>query len=251
MTRNGTFVWEELMTSDIAAARDFYGKVLGWKAEELPISEDMTYTMWSAGGQQLAGGMQSSEMPPVWASYIGVESADKWAAQAKELGATIVKEPFDVMDVGRMAVIQDPAGAYVCIWEATGRENGAPAEGVGSVSWIEHRSKDIEAAKKFYGAWMDWTFESRDMGGDMLYEVIMLGDQQVGGMFLVPDSMGDMPAHWGVIFEVDDADAAYKNAVSLGASTQLELVDIPKVGRYAGLADPQGAWFGILAPANN
>src|SRR5688572_10195358 len=118
LTRSGTFVWEELLTSDLRAARDFYGKVIGWEFDKMPVDEgESFYTLVKADGEVIGGALEVSTMPPTWVTYVGVESADEAIAQARELGAEIKREPFDVQDVGRMGVIVDPGGAALCVWE--------------------------------------------------------------------------------------------------------------------------------------
>ena len=110
----GVFVWDELHTSDPAAAKSFYGEVLGWTAEDSDMG-GMTYTVFkNAGGIQVAGCMQLMEgmqAPPHWLVYIGTDDVDATTARAKELGATVHMGPEDIMGVGRFSVLQDPAGA--------------------------------------------------------------------------------------------------------------------------------------------
>jgi predicted enzyme related to lactoylglutathione lyase len=253
LTRTGTFVWEELITGDVAAGRAFYQNVLGWTSTEQPLGDDAeagTYTMFTANGQGVGGAFELNDVPPHWGTYIGVDSADDAIAQAKELGATVLREPMDVMEHGRMGTILDPTGAVVSVWESNLEAVREPV-GHGTVCWREIRTRDLEQTKSFYGAWMGWTFEARDMG-EFTYWIINLGERQVGGVMpIIPEMMGDMPSHWGVIFEVADCDAVYEHALQLGAVTLMEPDDIPEVGRYAGLKDPTGAAFGVLMPADS
>ena len=115
----GTLSWTDLATSDPEAAKTFYSALFGWEHEDIPIPEEGgggTYTMLSKDGK-IAAALSASQggMPPHWTSYVTVESADESAARAKELGATVMMEPFDVLDAGRMAVLQDPTGAVFCV----------------------------------------------------------------------------------------------------------------------------------------
>jgi predicted enzyme related to lactoylglutathione lyase len=110
----GVFVWDELHTSDPAAAKSFYGEVIGWTARDEDMG-GMTYTIFQnrsgtdvAGCMQLMEGMQA---PPHWLVYIGTDDVDAKTARAKELGATVHVEPMDIPNVGRFSVLQDPAGA--------------------------------------------------------------------------------------------------------------------------------------------
>ena len=113
----GSFCWIELATTDGPGAKKFYSELFGWEANDNPIGPDMVYTMLRLDGKDVGALYQKGEMmknvPTHWASYINVTSADETAAKAKALGGTVVQEPFDVMEVGRMAVIADPVfGKY-------------------------------------------------------------------------------------------------------------------------------------------
>ena len=120
----GTFSWTDLNTTDQQAAKAFYSGVFGWETEDLPVGDGVSYTMASIGGKNVAAispqpqQQRDAGVPPAWNSYITVENADQAAERAAELGATVHAQPFDVMDAGRMAVIQDPQGAWFLIWEA-------------------------------------------------------------------------------------------------------------------------------------
>jgi predicted enzyme related to lactoylglutathione lyase len=239
-------VWEELTTNDIEGARDFYAKILDWKYEISPISEGETYTNISTrDGDPVGGAYGTTERPTGWMSYIGVESADDAVAKARELGAEIVAEPFDVMKFGRMATIKDPAGAYVSIWQPYDMQGSTSEYKHGTVAWREIRTNDIQPALDFYSKWIGWKPEAVEMG-DFTYWTWNQGDTQIGGAFQATPDMGPMPPHWGVIFNVDDVDAAYKLALANGATSIMAPDDIPSIGRYAGLIDPQGAAFGVM-----
>src|SRR5919204_1141161 len=117
----GTFSWVDLTTSDSAAAKRFYAGLFGWELEDNDIPGGGAYTMCKVDGEYVCAIPPSTDMaPPRWNNYVTVAGADEAAAKAKELGATLIEEPFDVMDAGRMALLQDPAGATLCVWEARG-----------------------------------------------------------------------------------------------------------------------------------
>lgn len=248
LKRSGTFVWEELITSDVMAARGFYGTVLGWSSTSHPIGDGKSYTMFAAGEHTVAGGFETTDIPPAWGTYVGVDSADAAAARARELGAEVLREPFDVMEFGRMATFKDPAGAAINVWQAKGDEGTPPPAVHGAVAWHETRSRNLEASLSFYRELFGWTAEPHEMG-TFTYWILSRDDQQVGGAMQISAEMGDMPSHWAITFQVDDADAAFAAATANGATVLMEPEDIPGVGRYAGLLDPQGAAFGIMTPA--
>src|SRR5690348_17029020 len=115
----GTFSWAELATSDAEGAKGFYTRVFGWDYDDRPMGEGQVYSMAKRDGGTVAA-LFASDQPPHWNCYVTVASADDAAARASELGANVVAEPFDVMDVGRMSVIADPQGAMLCLWEPRG-----------------------------------------------------------------------------------------------------------------------------------
>ena len=130
----GTFSWAELATSDAAAAKSFYTALFGWEYEDNPIDDGQVYSMASRDGRHVAA-LFSSEQPPHWNCYVTVESVDEATARAKENGASVIAEPFDVMDVGRMAVIGDPAGAALCLWEPRAHIGAGLVNTPGAMTW--------------------------------------------------------------------------------------------------------------------
>ncbi|MDX6385240.1 MAG: uncharacterized protein QOK48_2813, partial [Blastocatellia bacterium] len=156
----GAFCWAELATTDGPGAKKFCSELFGWTANDLPIGPDMVYTMLKLDGKDVGALYQKGEamkdVPTHWAQYISVASADETAAKAKSLGGTVMQEPFDVMDVGRMAVIIDPTGAAFCIWQA-GTHAGYGVKGQpNTVSWNELLTTDTARAIDFYSKLFGW-----------------------------------------------------------------------------------------------
>jgi len=247
----GTFCWVELGTTDGEAAKKFYTELFGWTFNDSPIGPGMVYTMLKLDGKdvgalyQMPAEMTSQGIPPNWLSYASVTSADESAAKAKELGGTLMKEPFDVMDVGRMAVVQDPTGAIFAIWQA-GTHKGAGVVNVpNSLCWNELATPDTTKAGDFYRGLFGWDKNVQEMG-PMTYTSFMNGDRPAGGMYTPTPEMGEIPPNWLVYFAVDDTDAKLKKANDLGAKTIVPAMDIPNTGRFAVIQDPQGAAFGII-----
>ena len=243
----GSFCWIELATTDGPGAKKFYSELFGWTTHDSPVGPDMVYTMLKLGGKDVGALYQKGEMmkdvPTHWASYISVTRADEIAAKAKSLGGTIVKEPFDVMEVGRMAVIIDPTGAAFCIWQP-GTHTGFGVKGApNSLCWNELLTTDTARAIDFYTKLFGWT---ADTHGPMQYTEWKNGDEHAGGMMQIQPHMGPMPPHWGIYFAVDDCDATFTKATSLGARAFVPPMDIENVGRFSTLSDPQGAVFAII-----
>jgi uncharacterized protein len=245
----GTPSWVDHATGDLAASNAFYGSLFGWDADDQ--GEDMGhYTLLRKSSKAVAGNMtaMSPEQPNVWTTYISVDDADATADRAKQAGAMILVEPMDVSDIGRMAVFLDPTGAAVGIWQPKAFVGAELANEAGAFTWNELNTRDLPAATSFYSQVFNWTPNEMDMGG-MTYTEWKLGDEPVAGMLAMPDMVpAEVPAHWLVYFAVDDADGSVAKATELGATTLVPPTDIPP-GRFAVLADPDGAAFAIIKTA--
>src|SRR5215212_6936584 len=212
-----------------------------------------TYTMLRLDGKDVAAlyalmpDMRAQGVPPHWLSYVSVSNVDETAEKAKAEGATLMKEPFDVMTEGRMAVVQDPTGAVFALWQAKNHKGSAIRMTANSVCWNELGTNDTQKAGEFYSNVFDWSKEGFGSGA-IEYTVFKNGDEGVGGMYQIKPEMGPIPPHWLVYFAVDDCDAKVQNATELGASVMKPAEDIPGVGRFAILNDPQGAAFALLKP---
>jgi predicted enzyme related to lactoylglutathione lyase len=192
--------------------------------------------------------MASQGIPPNWLSYVYVTSADESAAKAKELGATLMKEPFDVMTVGRMAVVQDPTGAVFALWQAGTHKGASAVNEPGALVWNELATTDTARAGAFYTGLFDWKADTQNFG-PMEYTIFQHGERGAGGMYALTPEMAGVPPHWLVYFSVDDCDAKVTKATELGATTVKSAEDIPGIGRFAILQDPQGAVFAIIKTA--
>jgi predicted enzyme related to lactoylglutathione lyase len=193
--------------------------------------------------------MTNNGVPPHWLSYVSVASADESAAKAKSLGATLMKEPFDVFTLGRMAVVQDPTGAVFAIWQAGTQAGSGVVNVPNSFCWNELATPDPDKAGDFYSGLFGWGKNSQDMGG-MTYTSFINGDRPAGGMYKPTPEMGEMPPNWLVYFAVADADATATKAGELGATLLVPPSDIPGIGRFSVIQDPQGAVFGIIKLLN-
>jgi len=241
----GTFCWVDLSTPDAAAAKNFYTQLFGWTADDMPAGPDMIYTMLLKDGKEAAALSESKERPPFWQSYVSVGSVDDVAAKVEGLGGKVVMAPFDVLDVGRMAVLQDPTGATFNLWEARKHHGAGIVNVPGSFVWNELMTTDTAAASQFYKGLLGW--ESRSMDVGMAYTLFHCpgSEKDAGGMMKVPQDAG-MPSMWIVYFAVEDADAVIERAQSLGGTLLNGPIDIPSVGRFAILLDPQGAVFAVI-----
>jgi predicted enzyme related to lactoylglutathione lyase len=251
----GTFCWVELSTHDSKDAKRFYTGLFGWTSEDSPIGPDKYYTMLRLRGKD-AGALfemdskpQSEGVPPHWQSYVSVANVDESAAKAGELGAKVLSAPFDVMDVGRMAVVQDPTGATFALWQPRRHQGAGVVNEPGAFCWNELATPDDRAAGSFYTGLFGWGTMVQDMG-PMKYTTFTNDGRPAGGMYRPAPEQGDMPPSWTTYFAVADCDASAGQVQELGGAVLTPPSDIPGVGRFAIVADPQGAVFGIITLSN-
>jgi uncharacterized protein len=251
----GTPSWVELGgIPDIKKAADFYGGLFGWDVPESENPEQTGgYRQAMLRGKPVAGMMPSMQegQPPAWSTYVSVEDADATVARAKEAGGTVLAEPMDVMDLGRMAVFTDSTGAVIGIWQPGTFVGAEIVKESNAVVWNELNTRDPEAAKSFYGAVFGWGFEEREFETGT-YASIKVGEDSIGGMIDITGRAPDeVPAHWLVYFAVDDVDATAAKATDSGGGVALEAFDIAEVGRIAIVKDPFDAVFAVMAPDPN
>ncbi len=244
----GTFCWVDLSTPDTAAAKSFYMSLFGWEADDRPAGEGAVYSVMTVGGKTVCAISPQNEnqqgMPPVWNSYVSVADVDASAARAGELGATVHAPPFDVMDVGRMAVLQDPQGAFVMLWQPGTTFGAELVNAPGAWCWNELYTADPAASSAFYGDLFGWSIEPFE-GSAMPYLVVSNDGHGNGGVMELQEGM--MPT-WLVYFAVEDIDAALARVGELGGGTTFGPTDIG-VAKIAGVHDPQGGHFALYAGA--
>ena len=244
----GTFSWADLATTDPEGAKGFYGELFAWRADDLEIPGGGVYTMCRLRDKRVAAlsAQQDVEreqgIPPHWNNYVTVASADEAAARAKELGGQVLADAFDVMDAGRMAVLADPTGAVLCVWEPRENIGAELVNEPGCLTWNDLNTNDAGAAREFYGALFGWEFQ-RAPTDAVEYWIIRNGDRSNGGVMQVQQE--GMPSVWFPYFGVADVDAAQEAAEAAGASTMAPPMDVP-AGRFTVLRDPQGAVFAVL-----
>lgn len=247
-----SFVWYDLMTTDINAAANFYGGVMGWTTVESGMSE-RRYGLFSAGTVMVAGLMPLPEnlraegAPPCWTGYVGVDDVDVYAVRVEAAGGTVHRGPEDIPGVGRFAVVADPYGAAFVLFKGVG--DAAPADAApmtpGHIGWHELQADDLEGAFAFYSGLFGWTkAEAHDMGALGIYQTFATGGLAVGGMM-------NREAHtpvsfWLYYFVVDSVDAAMSR-VNDGKGRVLHgPQQVPGGVWIAQCLDPQGAMFAIV-----
>lgn len=250
----GTFCWVDLAAHDVKVAEQFYTALFGWTAEHTRFGPDEgdVYVMLRRDGQDAAAlypmdpTQRSQGVPSSWLNYVAVESAAQAASRTRELGGTVLADAFEVMDLGRMALLSDPTGAVFAAWEAGNHIGAGVRDETGAMCWNELGTRDTDRAGEFYAGLFGWEPRPFD-GGNLPYTMFMRGDARTAGMYRVTPDMGDMPTAWAPYFAVDDTDDATRRAEALGARVLHPPFDLT-VGRWALLQDPQGALFNIIRP---
>jgi predicted enzyme related to lactoylglutathione lyase len=246
----GTPNWVDLQTTDQPAAKAFYAGLFGWTYDDQPMGEGAIYSMAMLGGQHVAAiapqppELAAAGAPPMWNTYIAVDSADDAVAKVEAAGGQVAMQPFDVMDAGRMAFVIDPSGAAVAFWQANQHIGAGLVNEPGTVTWNELVTSD-PSVTEFYEQVLGMTTSTMDMG-EGAYTLFEVGGQMVGGS--TPPQMEGVPSHWLVYFAVADADATAAKITELGGSMLAPPFDTA-AGRMAAATDPQGAAFSIIKPA--
>lgn len=255
---NGSFCWVELLTPNIDESKAFYQDILGWESYNNPMPQGGNYYRMKAGDYEVAGAFQLTDdmkaqgISPQWSAYVLVDDVDATTKQAKALGASVYNEPFDIMDIGRMAVLADPTGAPFCLWQ-TKTEAGllAPKDTVGSVGWCELMTSDTKKAAEFYTQLFGWDsmtqeMQSRDNKPGKIYTTFINKNVPVGGMFAIPDDRKEIPSHWGIYFSVTNIDDVINKAKSKGATPVCDTLSVDGVGRFTTIRDPQNVHFSLI-----
>jgi uncharacterized protein len=245
----GTPCWVDVMSPELERSVAFYTELFGWTADQDPRPEAGGYTMFSKGGKLVAAGSppQQEGMPSFWSTYIASDDVDATAAAIREAGGTLLTEPFDVFESGRMVVAQDPTGALFGVWQA-GEHHGAQlANEPGSFTWNECQTTDPAAAAEFYRSVFGYEVDEWEMGPGEPYRVLKVGEKGVAGLSKIGPEMEGTPPNWATVFSVADTDASVAKAQELGAALLVPPTDLPDIGRFAVLRDPVGAVFQVLA----
>ena len=253
----GTPSWADVASPDPEAARAFYGGLFGWTGEPSPEPEAMGYTVFMLADAAVAGlGPTWGDMPPLWSTYVTVADVDQALAETIAAGGQVLMEAMDVLDAGRMAVIADPSGAALSLWQPMNHIGAEARMELNSMCWAELNTRDPEGAAAFFGKLFGWDAQAVEApadgdGGGMQYIQFLMDDLAVGGMIVMDEHWPDeVPPHWMVYFAVDDCDAAAARVAELGGQVCVPPTDIPP-GRFAVVNDPHGAVFSIIAMSDH
>lgn len=246
--KTGRPCWADVTSPDVDAAAAFYSELFGWQAERDPRPEAGGYTMFTRNGKHVAAASPPQEqgIPPHWTVYLATDDVDGTAARIREAGGTVLMEPFDVFDSGRMTVATDPTGAAFGLWQAGTHIGSQLRQEPGTLNWAEVQTTERSAAQPFYEQVFGYGVETMAMGPSGEYVVFKVDDEPAAGLLQIGADWGNVPSNWSVVFEVPDCDAAVATAQERGGKLLHGPGDIEGVGRFAVVSDPWGAAFHVI-----
>ena len=246
---SGSPSWADLLCKDGQVAKDFYGGLFGWTYDDHPAGPGMVYTMFRHNGVPVCAsaepGPGQENLPSHWSVYFTVDDLGAAVERAKNAGGTVLMEPFDVLDVGRMALIQDKEGAVLRLWYPIAHAGAGKMHEPGALCWFELATTDPDSASAFYTQLLP-AEAGPDPNTDFPYTLVKVSGVQVAGIIQIGEDWGPVPPNWGVYFGVEDVDATVAKAQELGGGVIVEPRDIEDFARFAVLRDPDGAVFNIL-----
>ncbi|MCP5096670.1 MAG: VOC family protein [Chloroflexi bacterium] len=245
---DGVFCWVDLASSDPEAAKTFYTSLFGWEFEDTHTDIGTIYTMFKLNGYNVAAvsrmspEMQAQGVPPFWSSYVSHSNVDAAAAKATEAGGTLMFPPFDVMEEGRMTMLQDPSGAMIGIWQAKNHTGAQLVNQSNTLVWNELQTRDSDAAKSFFNTVFGWEGKTDKTG----YVTYFQNDRRHAGMIQMDETWGEIPANWGVYFMVDDINVAAAKVEALGGTLMMPPTPAGDIGHFFVAQDPQGGTFSLI-----
>jgi uncharacterized protein len=248
----GTPSWVDLGTSDPDAAKRFYGDLFGWQAEDAgPVEQTGGYAFFVQRGRKVAGvgQLQDPQQPTAWSVYVSTDDIDGVVERVRQAGGMVMVEPMDIMGTGRLAFFGHPAGGMLGAWEPATHIGAELVNEPNSFNWCELHTRDTAGGRAFATSVFGWEARDQDYDGTT-YTTFYLGERGIAGMVALPPELPqEVPAYWASFFAVADCDASVARVQELGGSVMLQPLDAPGVGRFAMVADPQGAQFGVIAVA--
>jgi uncharacterized protein len=253
---DGRFVWYELMTTDMEAAKAFYAKVVGWGTQDVSMPS-MPYTLFTVEGSSVSGLMRLPEDAKKlgerssWIGYVGVNDVDATADRIKRLGGTVHVPPQNILNISRFSVVADPQMATLALvqWLTPRREEPGELGAPGRIRWHELFATDCERAFAFYGEVFGWQKASPDSNAMDAYQLFSAGGQTIGGILTKPPTVS-VP-FWLYYFNVGNIDAAAKRAKAGGGQIVEGPLEVSGGGWIVQCTDPQGAMFALVGTRNH
>jgi len=248
----GTPCWVDLGSPDVAASIAFYTTVFGWTAHTSPYPAAGGYTIFHEGDSPVAGvgPLFTEGQPPAWSWYAATPDADETARKVEAANGKVLTTPFEVLDAGRMAIFLDVNGVPFAVWQAGQMIGAGIQREPGSLCWIELMTRNPEPAVEFYTKVLGWSAKP-STDPEMPYIELHIDDDFFGGVMpMVGDQWpAELPDQWVVYFAVEDTDATCARVQELGGTVMVPPQEVPNVGRFAAVTDPQGAAFSVIRMA--
>ena len=253
---NGQFSWIDLITPDLRASRNFYSELFDWDMVDVPVDRDYFFVDFQFAGRTVAGmqempqNLRNEGKPAVWASEVNVHDIDAVTDEAEYLGATIEMPPKQILDLGRMAVLVDPLGTRISLWEPGNQAGAEMMNRPASLCWNELITPNPDISLRFYGDLFDWTFQQTDEL-DLVYYEIFNNGRPNGGVVEMNSGWAGRKPHWMPYVSVFDCDVILEKVVKLGGTADMVPIDIAP-GRFSVIVDPLGAAITVMklnAPA--
>ena len=245
----GSPSWADLLCKHGQAAKDFYGDLFGWTYDDHPAGPDMVYTMFSHQGVPVCAsaepGPGQENLPPHWSVYVTVDDLEGAVDRVRSAGGTVLMEPFDVLDVGRMAIVQDKEGAFVRLWYPIKHAGAGKLNEPGAICWFELATTNPASAQAFYTQVLPWE-AGPDPDAPFEYTLVKVAGNPAAGIIQIGEDWGPVPPNWGIYIGVNDVDATAAQARELGGSVIVEPRDIADFARFAVLQDAEGAVFNVI-----
>lgn len=246
---DGLFCWVDLATTDLEGAKEFYTGLFGWEAEEIPAGEENVYMMFRIEGNNVAGAgsldpqMEAQGVPSHWMSYVKHDDVDRIVQKAVEAGGQVLFPPMDVMEEGRMTMIQDPTGAVFGTWQPRNHTGAQLVNRPGALTWNELQTRDLEAASKFYSDLFGWEYQVDQQG----YHACSQDGRVHAGMMAMDENWDEnVPPNWAVYFLVEDIEETVDRAEELGGNIVVPPTAAGEWGTFSVIQDPQGGVFSAM-----
>ncbi len=248
---NGAPCWIDLFTTDPDTSQAFYNELFGWTSESAG-DEYGGYVNFAKDGLPVAGAMKNdgaSGQPDTWSVYLASAAADTTVAAVADNGGMVYVEPMDVMELGKMAIVADPGGATIGVWQPGLHKGFAVLGEPGTPNWFELHARNYEATVAFYERVFGWETEVMSDAPELRYTTLGSGDDALAGVMDATDLAEGQPAAWVIYFGTADTDATVAQAIELGGAV-VEAAENSPYGRLAVVTDPTGAQFRLMGPNN-
>jgi uncharacterized protein len=248
--KEGTFCWVDLSTTDLEAAKKFYTELFGWtymthETSAMPYTTIFQGEKAVAGLAELQAEVRAMGVPPHWMSYLTSKDVSKTLAAVKEAGGNVIMDTMPISDHGAMGIFQDPEGATLALWQPKSMDEELTRNIPGSCCWNEKGSHDSKESLEFYGKVFGWENETSKMS-EVDYTVFKLDGKEIGGMYIMPEFLKDIPSHWMPYFITENIEELIEKAKKLGGEVPMDIMQVEGVGKFCVVKDVQGAAFGVI-----